>query len=124
MIPSIKKLLCDALASDKYKLVTGSLRTGEDGYCVLGVICELYRTTVPGSEQWVKQGDLYTYCGKLITLPTPVGYWSDLIHDRLPDMRKGSHGEEIPAQLVLAQLVDELGYSFADVAKFIQHSSL
>lgn len=46
------KLLTDALRSGKYKQASGVLRSG-DGYCCLGVACDIYRKHARKGK-WVK----------------------------------------------------------------------
>jgi hypothetical protein len=50
MKPEIKKLWVEALRSGEYVQGTQSLRTGEDGFCCLGVLCDLAKKA--GIGEW------------------------------------------------------------------------
>jgi hypothetical protein len=72
----IKKLWIKALRSGKYEQDTGWLRTAE-GYCCLGVLCELYRKQVGG--KW-ENNSFITPDGfeDAASLPRPVRDWAEL----------------------------------------------
>lgn len=130
MDQAIKKLWCDALRSGKYKQGHGGLKIvmeeGEDySYCCLGVLCEVYRTTVSGSEQWMDGGpNQLEYLGRVDMLPSKVAMWADLQHCRLPDPEiDGSRGGMIAAMDALAEMNDdpEEKYKFEDLAGIIHN---
>lgn len=45
MNPEIKQLWLEALRSDKYKQGNGLLRTFDNKFCCLGVLCDIYTKT-------------------------------------------------------------------------------
>lgn len=76
MRPEVKKKWVAALRSGKYEQSTGALRK-EDGYCCLGVLCDLHRKTIKKKDcKW----DLidYSYFGHDSLLPTEVIAWARL----------------------------------------------
>lgn len=78
---NLKKWI-DALESEEYTQGSGALRNA-DGYCCLGVACDVYRKeTGNGSWQYVlgMSKDLYTFIYRdsdLSDLPTEVSEWLD-----------------------------------------------
>lgn len=90
MRKEIKKLWIEALDSGDYPKTTGRLKD-EEGYCCLGVLCELYRKRRHRGK-WV-QGftgpdfvvEPYTY-GHV--LPPPVARWAGL-EEGNPEVNEG-----------------------------------
>ena len=119
MIPLIKKLLCDAIRSGTYKQNKGYLRGPDQTFCVMGVLCELYRNNIHNAPQWTQIGNGATYGGRFITLPSEIEIWSGLEFDKLPNPVMGTT-EPMRASLALSHLNDT-GYSFEDLAVFIEN---
>lgn len=77
----VKTLWTDALRSGEFKQGNGHLRTGQDNYCCLGVLCELYRREV-GGEWQTQHGNVFTFASSQdmseVTLTTDVWEWAEL----------------------------------------------
>jgi hypothetical protein len=78
--PDIKSRWTAALRSGRFKQGTGFLRTNNEKYCCLGVLCQLaveagvdVKVTTP--EFGPKR---YTYDGRVGLLPTSVQKWAGL----------------------------------------------
>ena len=75
-----RALWVKALRSGEYKQTTGQLRK-DDGYCCLGVACDLYGKHVLKRNRWklYKRNKLsYTFLGRGGTLPPQVQEWLGL----------------------------------------------
>lgn len=78
MDPKIKEAWINALRSGKYKQTTGSLQN-EDGFCCLGVLCDLYSQQ---SGEWIKNKEKITFSDGEMERedipPTKVAEWAGL----------------------------------------------
>ena len=105
MNKEIKKKWVNALVSGKYKQGTNRLRTG-DSYCCLGVLCDII-----DSSRWdityINNAEYFTYAGWVGYLPKDTLKLSELIGD-------DTH--------YLTRLNDELGYSFKEIANWIEEN--
>ena len=79
MKSEIKKLWIDALRSEKYKQGTHRLRSSDNEYCCLGVLCDLHRRRMK-KKGWVSNIDmgLKSYLGQTAYLPETVRKWAGL----------------------------------------------
>lgn len=83
MNPDIKAQWTAALRSGEYPKTTGTLRT-EDGFCCLGVLCDLAVKAGEIDEPVTKDRGLqthqvyYEYDGEPSVLSTPVRNWAGL----------------------------------------------
>ncbi len=75
MDKKVKKQWVAALRGGKYKQTKSTLRD-EDGYCCLGVLCQLHSDIV-GVAEFVKTGE-YTYLDTPAVLPSEVRDWADI----------------------------------------------
>lgn len=67
----------EALRSGQYEQTRNDLRD-ENGYCCLGVACELYRE-VTGRGEWERDEDGFTqFLDRALLLPEPVREWLGL----------------------------------------------
>jgi len=75
----IKKMWVEALRSGKFKQGTKVLRSINDEFCCLGVLCELHRQNHPDKE-WMPSGDnnFFKYMGNFGILPFEVTKWAEL----------------------------------------------
>lgn len=64
-----------ALRSGEYKQTTGCLRSSQDGYCCLGVLCDIYSKElgIPWERGKVR---FYQFLGCATSLPTEVTEWA------------------------------------------------
>ena len=71
-----RKKLVEALRSGEYTQTYKALRDRE-GYCCLGVACDLYRKIENPGEQWkpIEGGGVYEFMGSSGTLPHAVRNW-------------------------------------------------
>lgn len=114
MNPEVKKLWVEALRSPKYKQGQRSLRTTDEEYCCLGVLCD-----VSGLGKWNQPTD--GYCDYQVTdddfssgmLPDAVQDWAGLKHCAGDDVLIGD------AKLSLVVHNDQ-GRTFAEIADAIE----
>ena len=132
MNPEVKQKWIDALRSGKYEQGSGKLR-GANGYCCLGVLCDLYAQE--HDTQWEFRG--YGEHGDE-TNPQPMDYW--YFEDRseyLPESVMDWAGLKTPNPNVRIDVevnvdednwyyqdefanVNDSGYSFNQIAEVIQ----
>lgn len=80
MNPEVKQLWIKALTSGEYGQGRGLLRDGEDKYCCLGVLCDLYLKSIGG--QWKERGvDRWMF----EAVPPPEASYVDESDVDLPD---------------------------------------
>ena len=90
----ILNLWADALASGEYEQAKGGLRN-EDGFCCLGVLCDLHRKEVADAvsdhtEGWAGYGQ-ESYYGESNHCPEEVTKWAGLTEDELTERENGSY---------------------------------
>lgn len=79
MKPEVKKLWVDALRSGNYEQGQGFLRTTDNKYCCLGVLCDvssfsLWKSNTAAHPVWA-------FDGAVTTLPLRVQRWAQLDTD-------------------------------------------
>ena len=74
MNEDVKKRWVKALRSGEYDQGTGGLK--EDGFCCLGVLCDLHRKETGG--EWNMLGLIGVYLGEQNFLPNAVMEWAGL----------------------------------------------
>ena len=99
----------EALRSGKYKQTTGTLRD-RDGFCCLGVLCDISKT-----GEWVKDDGGWRYEGYTDVLPKPV---QQLVGLRA---QNGNISRSTEPELEgLSEMNDADGKSFAEIADVIE----
>ena len=98
MEASLKAKWIEALRSGKYKQGRLALRTRDDHFCCLGVLCD-----VSGVSEWEENGQRYSYDGALCLPPSP------LRNQLTPE-----------AGHALMAMNDHSGMSFPDIADWIE----
>lgn len=112
MNSEIKEKWLNLLRSNKYAQGKRFLRTNDDKYCCLGVLCDLYAKE--HNVSWEKDtygvSDIpfHTFLGQQSFLPNAVRIWAGL-QDNIPLTTKGN----------LAGLNDT-GRSFSEIADIIE----
>ena len=108
----VMQMWVDALRSGKYRQTTLQLRD-VDGYCCLGVLCDLHREKT-GQGSWSPDGYYNTGDDTDGFIPTPaVAEWAGL-KGRSPDVSL-----DVGRDLI-AGLNDDDGYGFLELADIIQ----
>ena len=139
MNPEVKALWLEALRNDTYQQGKLMLRPTLNTYCCLGVLCDLATNSNNPEVSWgdseEHQGQCMYYNGTWeeddqlkedSELPWPVKKWAGLNSENpkveIPDpFWIKQHDEDPPMKLVtLAQLNDEWGYSFKQIADLIE----
>lgn len=101
-----------ALESGEYAQVGGALRK-PDGFCCLGVACDLY--SKEASEPW-SQGSLgYEFLGHTGGLPEPVRVWLGLNSDTGAWDRRGAWSKSLAGK-------NDAGATFSDIAAIIREA--
>jgi hypothetical protein len=77
MNPQIKEKWIDALRSNEYKQTQGYLHTS-DGYCCLGVLCDLYAKEHHVEWKIGNNGHIQSFDGRDQLLPNSVRDWSGI----------------------------------------------
>jgi len=112
MRKEIADIWADALRSGKYRQTTLRLRD-VDGYCCLGVLCDLHREQT-GQGSWSPDGYYNTGDDTDGVIPTPaVAEWAGL-NDRSPAVSSS------PGSDLLTAMNDDDGSSFEELADIIQ----
>lgn len=107
----VKKKWVQALRSGKYKQTIGQLYDDGDGFCCLGVLCDLHRKENK-QNSWAIAGDNKVfYLGAGDTLPPAVIKWAGLTY-RDPKVDK-------QGTISLSGLNDS-GSSFGEIADIIE----
>jgi hypothetical protein len=124
MNPKVKTKWLEALRGGEYKQARHRLRSPYDGFCCLGVLCDIYTKEVGGSWEYSECED---GCGHTLEvgdesattdLPYCVVEWAGL-EDSSPQVRVAV-GCSYFEPATLAELNDE-GRSFKEIADVIDH---
>lgn len=75
MDPKVKTKWLRALRSGKYKQGRSALRTPKDGFCCLGVLCDLHAKATGGKWEKDELGR-YRYLGEAELPPQAVAEWA------------------------------------------------
>lgn len=78
MNKEIKSRWLQALRSEKYLQGKSRLRSKDDRFCCLGVLCDIY--VEEGLGEWMKGDDCFDLNGSGGYLPSDVIEWADLPH--------------------------------------------
>ena len=110
MNPRIKQLWINALRSGSYQQGRGRLR-GEDGFCCLGVLCDLH----PRSKlEWKQRDGNWSYLGDHVHYPPrKIWEWASALDCKGMPTRG-------PADEVELAKMNDRGASFNDIADFIE----
>ena len=121
-----------ALESGLYKQTEGTLRNPE-GFCCLGVLCNLHAQAHPKIAR--REMDVDTYLGADTNLPQEVMEWAGIDGDGgdftnengfikvniTKDEYSGEENYDTARNLI--ELNDELGFNFAEIASVIRKHS-
>lgn len=113
MNQQVKQQWVQALRSSQYEQTTNYLRT-QQGYCCLGVLCDLYAKEHNDVEWDVAGGVDYEFLSEIQSLPEEVVQWAGL-SDEDPyyfeaDVERNIHLAEI----------NDAGASFEKIAQLIE----
>jgi hypothetical protein len=116
MNQQIKQQWIEALRSGEYSQTQNQLRDHQ-GYCCLGVLCDLYCKVNEGSS-WEDGGDLFrleTNMGEyeFVRLPISISEWAGL-HDDNPNVEYGE------VTVAISDLNDKEQLSFNQIAAIIE----
>lgn len=100
-----------ALKSGKYKQTSGYLRK-DDGFCCLGVLCNLHAKEHPKIAK--TQTNPNVYLGQMCVLPDSVKQWAEMDTDNGLIYNGKSHG-------CLSEMNDQ-GKSFKEIAEVIKQN--
>ena len=106
----IKKLWLEALRSGEYKQTKNYLRTG-DGFCCLGVLCDLHSRETGHDWDEVDGSYLYNIDDDSQTLPDDVKLWAGL-NENNPQPQLADDN--------LATLNDQKEMTFGEIASLIE----
>jgi hypothetical protein len=118
----IKQKWIDALLSGEYQQTRQQLFDG-DGYCCLGVLCDLYRKEHKEHE-WshtfseFEQKDKWEFLDQSETLPNDVIFWSGLPNCD-PQIKEIKSPDGRVETLAFA---NDSGYRFDEIAKMIDNN--
>ena len=110
MNPQIKQKWVDALRSGEYQQTQERLHD-ENGFCCLGVLCDLYGKENNVEWNLANNGHNYKFQDKESHLPSSVIEWAG-VEDRSPDINNGTE--------TLAGLNDS-GCTFEEIAHIIEN---
>lgn len=117
---AVKKAWVRALRSGKYKQGQNRLRTADNKFCCLGVLCDVYNKTLKRS-QWRKIGERRVDWGfgntqEASSLPPAVQKWAGLNSDDPVINYPAKDGHSVAA----SSANDNLGYGFKRIASLIE----
>lgn len=111
MLNEIQKSWVSALRSGKYAQGKGYLRSPENSFCCLGVLCELAAEAgVIDSPNLAERS--YTYQGLRCALPDKVTNWAGLRSSVLGEMKDLSCYD--------LMVLNDKGKTFAEISDFIE----
>lgn len=122
MNPEVKELWIAALESGEFSQTQNRLRD-DDGYCCLGVLCELavQRGVIEPAKKLHEDSDTFCYDDAEVVLPTSVMEWAGLQSDSGSLSTGISIWDHYSFKAVsLAQLNDEANYDFKQIAQVIR----
>ena len=134
-----KKQWLDALRSGKYQQTDGYLHSG-DGFCCLGVACDIQSSSAP---TWKKTGNdrgdtvdvpLFKTRNGALNMPLREDLSDGIFDvlrqptdfaDRYPETNSDSDvvildGENVPSVMAAFAALNDAGYSFAEIADWIE----
>lgn len=107
-----------ALRSGEYKQTTdGVMRTGDDKFCVLGVLCDLHSQETNQPWQLFPNGRYHSYHYRSCTIPHEVALWAGLDCNQLVHL--DNIGTSQPNTRSVSALNDS-GVSFEELANLIE----
>ena len=111
MNKSIKKKWLAALRSGKYKQGRGALRSKNNEYCCLGVLCDIHSRD--NNIEWNdnKLDDLKSYLEYRLGLPPKVCQWAEI--DEIGEYLSKKKPRSLAQQ-------NDLGKTFKQIANIIQ----
>lgn len=122
MKEKVKNLWVEALRSGKYKQGKLALKT-EDGYCCLGVLCDIYaKTQKKKGFSKIPSGSIYDFGHdkRETDLPIDVKKWAQISDKRIRISISNDQIEERTPQSYLMFLNDFEKKSFDQIATFIE----
>ncbi len=116
MDAKVKQQWITALRSSQYEQTTTYLRT-EQGYCCLGVLCDLYAKE-HNDVGWDVAGDVdYEFLDEIQTMPEEVKIWAGLSH---ADPYYVVADEETGERNIHLSMVNDQGSTFEEIAQLIE----
>jgi hypothetical protein len=112
MNADIKQKWIEALRSGEFKQGTLALRSADNHYCCLGVLCELAARQGVVETKLTPNAHWYLYGEEIAGLTDEVRAWAG-IEDDNPLVA-------IPGYVTLTHLNDSKGYSFDTIAAIIE----
>lgn len=103
MNQEIKQEWVAALRSGKYQQGQGLLRTKDNRFCCLGVLCDVVKPRL--NADWEQSGSYITFMGGIVGLPTEVVDFVNL---------------SWPQTDILIRMNDANGKVFAEIADYIE----
>jgi len=127
MNKAVKRRWIAALRSGQYKQAEGQLREVEyhdddtvtvNGYCCLGVLCDLYAKSKVGKGTKWKGNE---FLGEDTYLPKKVRAWAEIASQDVPGEFRAAKGYDAEcAQGALVTLNDTIGAGFKRIANWIE----
>ena len=123
MNPEVKEKWVEALRSGEYKQGTNYLRSHNDRFCCLGVLCDIAEKEgiVEAERYWEFDDEVeddpfanYSYDGTDTSLPIPVRIWAGL------DPEEGWNPMLVSDSCI--QLNDSEGFTFEQIADEIEEA--
>ena len=109
MNPRIKQLWINALRSGSYQQGRGRLR-GEDGFCCLGVLCDLHPRS---RSEWKQHDGNWSSFGHHVHYPPlKIWEWAGALDRKRMPVR--------PAEEIELAKMNDRGASFNDIADFVE----
>lgn len=110
MNEDIKRRWVEALRSGVYEQGTGHLRTSDNKYCCLGVLCDIWAQDV--GVEWAVFADLFSIKGVILLPPSDVICWAGL-QRQYPEVY-------LDDELCTLSKLNDNGKTFAEIADLIE----
>lgn len=111
MNSQVKQRWVKALRSGEYEQGRSALRSSSNGFCCLGVLCDVYAQD--HDVEWEKDGfDLYTFDHANEYLPDSVRIWAEL-NDVNPSVSHKNH-------IICLSDLNDTGRTFDQIANIIE----
>ncbi|CAB4143187.1 hypothetical protein UFOVP434_92 [uncultured Caudovirales phage] len=118
MNPEWKEKWCTALESGDYSQIQDKLRSGESGYCCLGVLCDLVKDEV-GARFNDLDGAFVLENGNSFLI-TPPGKVFDFVG--LKERQMSSKTDQVTVETILMIMNDKRNKSFTEIAQWIREN--
>ena len=118
MDEKVKRRWIDALRSGEYKQAQGILRNMYQGFCCLGVLCDLHAKDT--GENWHPAGPYLEYRQCKTSLPPEVFHWAGMKESTAYSTETGEGVSNKRLQNLVK--MNDAGIDFTEIADYIERN--